>query len=378
METLQVALYTDTYLPARDGVVTYIQILRKALQDAGHEVIVATVANRKYTYREKSVFYARGHHFPLYPQYQLSLLPFSMNKEIEKLHVDIVHTQTPFAIGFGGQRLSSVMGIPCLSTFHSLVFDNSVLSAYVSQNPRTISAVGGMIKRYLRWYYRRCNLVVSPSEHAAQGIFKELGIEAKVINNAVDIEKYYVSETKESARSRLSLNQEDRIILFLGRISREKNLEVLLQAARLVRNEIKFIILGSGPHLQYYKDYASDLGLNNVRFMGFVEDSLVPLYLRSADIFCNPSNFEVLSTVDIEAMAAGTPILVPEGSSQEELIFNGKSGMAFKNSDPEDLSARIEEMLSSDSTYETVKASERFSPEIHVKKLLEIYHNLLR
>ncbi|EQD34120.1 glycosyl transferase group 1, partial [mine drainage metagenome] len=111
--------------------------------------------------------------------------------------------------------------------------------------------------------------------------------------------------------------------------------------------------------------------------LGFVDDSIAPLYFRAADIFCNPSNFEVMSTVDVESMAAGTPILVPEGTSQEELLFKGRNGLSFRNADPVDLSNKIGQMLDSLGTFSTIEYAKKFTPERHVEALLSIYRSLL-
>ncbi len=378
METLRIAIYTDTYLPTRDGVVTYILTLRKELERLGHEVIIATTARGPASKAdENNVYVSRGYKFPLYPQYSISPVPFSVNKKIMDLKVDIVHSQTPLMMGYAALRYSKLKDIPCISTFHSLIFHESILNAYLPDNTRTIRTVERLMKRYLKWHYLKCNETIVPSEYVKRILSRELSVEAKVVNNAIDIYRYLPSMSKSEARAHLNIDVSSRIVLFLGRISREKNLEVLLNAARLSASDVRFLILGGGPHLGHYKDMANNLGLRNVDFLGFVDDSLAPLYFRAADVFCNPSNFEVMSTVDVESMAAGTPILVPDGTSQVELLFDGKAGMSFRNADPSDLNSKIGDMISNEDSFSTIDYAKKFTPEKHVESLLSIYRSAL-
>ncbi len=377
METLRIAIYSDTYLPTRDGVVTYILTLRRVLEKLGHEVIIATTASHPASINDGHVYASRGYRFPLYPQYKISPIPFSVNKKLSEKRIDIVHSQTPMMMGYAALRFSRLKSIPIVSTFHSLIFDESVLNAYLPDNRHTISTVKRSIRRYLRWYYRNCSDTIVPSDYVRRILSREISVDARVVNNAIDVEKYMSALTKSEARSLLHIDESSRIVMFLGRISREKNLEVLLNAARLTGSDVKYLVIGSGPHLSYYVDMADKLGLKNIEFLGFVEDSIAPLYFRAADIFCNPSNFEVMSTVDVESMAAGTPILVPEGTSQEELLFQGRNGLSFRNGDPVDLSSKIMQMLESVGTFSTVEYAKKFTPEKHVEALLRIYRSLL-
>lgn len=378
MESLRIAIFTDTFLPARDGVVTYTVTLRKELERLGHEVIIATTA-RSVTSREfdNNVYTSRGYKFPLYPQYCISPVPFSVNKKIMDQKVDIVHSQTPLMMGYAALRYSKLKEIPCVSTFHSLIFDESVLNAFLPDNRITIGMVERIMKRYLKWHYLKCSETIAPSEYVKELLSHELSVNAKIVNNAIDVYRYFPTMSKSEARKRLNLGDSSKIVLFLGRISREKNLEVLLKAAKLASGGIRFLIIGSGPHLSYYKDMARNLGLTNVDFLGFIDDALAPLYFQAADLFCNPSNFEVMSTVDVESLAAGTPILVPDGTSQVELLFDGKAGMSFTNADPGDLNSKINEMLCSGKSFSTIECAKKFTPESHVESLLNVYRNAM-
>lgn len=374
MESLNIAIYSDTYLPARDGVVTYIQTLRRELERLGHNIYVVTVSCDRDRFQrvDEKVIYAYGHRLARYPQYTISYFPFKVNKPLLGMGIDIIHAQTPFSMGYSGLRLSSLGSIPAVATFHSLVFDRTVLSAFLPDNARTVTTAQKAMLRYLRWHYSKFSALISPSDFIKRTLMAEGIREPVTIPNGVDIASYKSDVSVQEARTNLGIGPDDRVVLFLGRISREKNLDVLIRAASLCPKE-KFFIVGSGPQIDYYKSIAASLGLTNVYFTGFVEDKLVPLYLKSADLFCNPSNYEVLSTVDIEAMAAGTPILVPSDTSQEELTFGGSAGRTFQNSDSDDLARQILGMLDESSLFNPSKYAELFSPAKHARKLLNLY-----
>ncbi|EQD38257.1 glycosyl transferase group 1, partial [mine drainage metagenome] len=223
METLRIAIYSDTYLPTRDGVVTYVLTLRRELEKLGHEAIIATTASHPGSIKDSHVFTSRGYRFPLYPQYSISPVPFSVNRKILDRKIDIVHSQTPLMMGYAALRYSRSKGIPIVSTFHSLIFDESILKAYLPDNRRTINVVNWNMRRYLGWYYKRCGKTIVPSEYVKQILSREISIDALVVNNAIDIEKYMSTMTKSEARALLHMDESSRIVMFLGRISREKN-----------------------------------------------------------------------------------------------------------------------------------------------------------
>ncbi len=378
MESLNIAIYSDSFLPARDGVVTYILTLRRELERLGNNVYIVSVSEDPHRLKntDENVIYARGRKFSRYPQYTISYFPFKVNKILLDKDIDIIHAQTPFSMGYSSLRLSSLGKIPAVSTFHSLVFQRTVLSAFLPDNIHTITAVEKTLQRYLKWHYSKFSALISPSDFI-KNLLVERGIrEAVTIANGIDLERYKTELSKEEARHELGIGEDEKIVLFLGRVSREKNLEILLQAAA-INTACRFIVIGSGPQVEYYRSMTESLKLRNVEFRGFVEDKYVSLYLKSADVFCNPSNYEVLSTVDIEAMTAGTPILVPTSTSQVELTFEGASGETFKNGDPADLSAKLDIMTNTEKQYSPEKYAKLFTPELHSKKLLALYSSLV-
>lgn len=376
-ESLKVAIYTDSYRPAMDGVVVYIDNIVKRLAELNHEVIVVTTGSRsslEKTPEGFEILKTRGIKFPPYPQYTIGLTPFAVNREIIKRNVDVIHTQTPFSMGFSGRLASRHLDCAFLSTFHSLVFDETVISSYSRSNIAMTRRLARIIKRYLKWHYSKYDTVISPSEDIA-GKIREIGIEnVTVLNNGIDLKKFKTDLTRDEARERLGLDPDDKILLYLGRIGREKDLEILIDAHKYLDKEnIRIMISGSGPHLEFYREYAKRIGADNIKFTGFVPEEEKILLYRSADIFCNPSDYEVQSTVDLEAMSLNTPILVPDKSSQVELALPGKSGEIFTHGNSESLADKASIMFSELDKYRPETVSDNFSIEHHVDRLIDLY-----
>lgn len=380
-ENISVAIYTDSYHPAMDGVVVYIDNIARGLSRHNIDVTIVTVGGGKYSVSSPDgfdVIKTRGIQFPPYPQYNIGINPFRANKEIIKRNIDVIHTQTPFTMGFAGMLVSRHLRSPLISTFHSMVFDETVISSYSSSGSAMTKRLAGLLKKYLKWHYTKYDLVISPSDDIA-GKIRNIGLEnVTVLNNGIDLGKFHTNLSKAESRERLGIDECRKIILYLGRIGREKDLEILIDSWKgLSQNGIDVMIAGSGPHLEHYRNYAQKSGASNIEFLGFVPEDRKLLLYRSADIFCNPSDYEVQSTVDIEAMAMGTPILVPDESSQVELAVHGVSGEIFAHGNSSDLVAVAVNMFERIDSYRPQRIADNFSIEHHVEQLIALYRKCL-
>lgn len=372
-----IAVYTDTYHPAVDGVVNYVDGLVYSLSSRDIRTVIATVGHGRPTVeRSKNTLTVRGRGitFPPYPQYMVCVSPLAVNRHVYRESPQVIHTQTPFVLGFMGMRAAARMGIPLISTFHSLVFDETVIRSYSPIGMRKFDRMIRWLKSYLQWYYSRCDVVVCPSFFVRDKL-REIGVKnTEVIQNGLNLGRLNRSVTKDQARSKLGYLGDERIILFLGRVSKEKDLEVLIDSSvQPGMRDVKIIIAGSGPHVDYYRGYAARKGSKNIIFTGFVSHEEKNLLYSACDIFCNPSDYEVQSTVDIEALYMERPVLVPDRSSQVELVIPGQNGEVFRSSDPEDLAAKAAAMLGQLSSYSPGEGLEKYSLETHTSRILELY-----
>ncbi len=383
METLKIAFYTDTFLPAHDGVVSSMLSFRKELKRRGHEVYIYASGNRQtkeMVKGEKDIFVLRSMKFRLYPQYNLALTPFKTGANFSEIAPDIVHSQTPFIVGSYALAFAKIYKLPLVSTFHTMITDKRVIEEY------TPASTAKLLKRYswkyARFYYNKCNSVIAPSQTISD-LLKKNDIEnVNVIPNGIDTNRFSADVDGSSLRKKLKRSRDEKIVLCLGRVSKEKNLETVLKAAKLLKKAkepARFIIAGTGPAANYYQNLARRLKVDDVvDFVGFVDDKVLPKYYAASDVFCTASTFETQGIVAYEAMAMGKPVVGADSLALKEAIKNGKNGERFKPYDAKACASKIKKVLNNiDSYNETRRTAEQYSIGKMTDELLNLYKDIL-
>jgi 1,2-diacylglycerol 3-alpha-glucosyltransferase len=382
METLKIAFYTDSFLPARDGVVTSIINTRRELMKRGHEVYIFTSGDsrtRRLVNGSKNIFVIRGMKLPRYPQYKVAVLPFMTTASISEIDPDIIHTHTPFFMGTWGLAMAKINKIPIVSTFHTLFNDKRALEMYAPMH--TAKFAEKYSWRYVRFYYNKCNVAIAPSETIKQMLAKHGVRNISVVPNGLDINRFNPHVDSHRLRKKLQMRKDERIVLYLGRISKEKRLETLLRAARLLKEQnVRFVFAGTGPALDHYRSMAHRLRISDITdFVGFVEDRILPSYYKAADAFCIPSTFETQGIAAYEALACGTPVIAADSLALREAVQRGRNGELFKPNDFHSCARKIDKVINTRGLYkETRKTAENYSVERTTDRLLEIYKRVIK
>jgi 1,2-diacylglycerol 3-alpha-glucosyltransferase len=382
-ESLKIAFYTDTFLPAVDGVVISILNFRKELQRRGHEVHVfagGTSASRELTKGYKNIHIIRGVKFKKYPQYSLAFLPFYSSLTAMNMRFDINHAQTPFMVGTQGLMRSKLNRTPMVGTFHTMVTDPSTIREYTFDNKMLQRFIIKYSWHYMRLFYNSCNEVIAPS-----GVIRDLlaknGIpDADIVPNSVDLERFNTKVDGSRIRSKLGFNDRDRVVLYAGRVSKEKRLETMIRAAGLIKDDrVKFLVVGTGPAYDHYKALVRKNGLGHkFTFTGFIPNKELPPYYAASDAFCIPSKFETQGMVALEAMACGKPVIGADFLALKELIVNGKNGEKFSPNDQYDCARKIRKVINNTSSYKDMSSTARlYSLENTTDRLLEAYKRIL-
>ncbi len=376
METLKIAFYTDSYLPLRDGVVTSIINTREELERRGHEVYVFASGNRetaKIAKKDNRLFVIKGIKFNKYPQYTMGLRS-SESKEIRSISPDIIHVHTPFSAGLFGYRASSIVDTKLIGTFHTMVFSDEVISSYLTNNPTVVKISKYLMLRYLKWFYSKMDYIISPTNYIKNILIKNGLREVNVIPTGMRFSSLKVIK-RDYARKSLKLKKEDKLILYFGRVSREKNVEMLVKAARILDSYgFNIIIAGSGPYLEELSLLNKKLRNKNVRFTGFVKEEDIPLYYCAADMLCNPSRFETQGLVDLYASYYSLPILIPEKTAQAELLKISKCGETFNANSIKSLAENAVKIWKNRETYKFNKIIKNFDIKNTVDKLITLYN----
>jgi len=379
---MRIAFYTDTYLPNRDGVVSSIVSMRRELEAEGHEVyIFASGTNKmKKENEDPRVFFHYATPFRPYPQYKIALFPFLSEAKARKLGIEIVHSHGMATMGIAAERAARGLGVPYVGTLHTLIPN---ATHYVAGGVERIKiAAETLAWSYLKWYYNRCDAPIAPSA-VIKEIMEGHGIrDVRVIPNGIDIGKLNPGVKGEQVRETWKL-QGRKVIMHLGRLVIEKNIELLINSALFVLEsepDARFLIVGTGPAAEYYKEMARRRGVDKYFiFTGFVEDKLVPEYYACADAVVVPSKFETQGLVTLEAMACGRPVAGADYLATKEIIKDGTNGFLFDPDDPEDCAEKTIVALNSAKKIRVNarKTAEGYSVQTCTKKLLGLYNELV-
>ncbi|MDE1834789.1 MAG: glycosyltransferase [Candidatus Micrarchaeota archaeon] len=385
MGGLKIAFYTDTYLPSMDGVVTSILNFKEELERRGHKVYIFAAGDKesKKKYSKKDVFIYQGVEFTPYPQYNVALFPYNSIFKLNDLDVDLIHVQTPMVMGIAGLMAGKVLRRPVVSSFHTIVTNKPIVDAYYPKNKHLKLLAKKSMSRYLKFFYNRCNAVIAPTQTIGKMLSSYKITDVKVVPNSIDIKTLNPKADGSAVRKLAGFNSSNRVILYLGRLSREKKIEVLLKAASMLMKKdssIRLLVGGSGPAEQHYKSIASSLGImDNTTFLGFVDQKVLAQVYAAADVVCLPSTFETQGIVLIEAMAVGKPVVGADYLAIKEMIHNGKNGEKFKPGDYTSCAKKIEKVLNNPAHYRSnaVRTAKEFSRERVTDRLLDVYNLVL-
>lgn len=356
--------------------VTSILLTKNELEKLGHEVIVFAPAPAKGEKREEGVYYFRSVRFKKYQGYRVPIFPTNKNEILEKLDVDVIHTHGLFFMGLRSMFAGRTLKKPVVATFHTMVSD---AIRYYNFTPIPDEIADKLMWIYVRRLLQRSEAVIAPTE----AIKKELMTYAskmrriEVIPTGVDCDRFNPNVDASEIKRKYGLEGR-KVILHLGRIAREKNLELVLQGFVLLakkRSDIRLLIVGDGPAKDYYIELAKKLGINeSVVFTGFVPDTDLPRYYAACDVFTLASKFETQGLVILEAMATGKPVTGINYRAVAEIIREGKDGFLF-NENPESWeNAIIASLDAPDDIHRTVvKRASEFSNTKSTKRLVEIY-----
>ncbi|MGI6514060.1 MAG: glycosyltransferase family 4 protein [Syntrophomonadaceae bacterium] len=325
---MRIGVFSDSYRPYTSGVVTSICTFNEELSKLGHETFIFAPSYRNYRDEEENVFRIFSVPSPSNPGYTLAV-PLSprVNRIVKTLNLDVVHVHSPFILGQIGASCSRRLGIPLVFTYHTL-YDQ-----YVHYVPVAQEIAREWANKYISSFSNRCDLVITPSLEIKKMIqSKGIKTPIEVIPTGVETRKFEKGDPTW-LRRRYNIPPERKICLFVGRLSREKNIDFLLQAFQKIKaeyNETCLVIVATGPLEKELKKMVINLGLalnEDVIFTGFLpEENLVDAYC-GADIFIFASVTETQGIVLVEAMAAGLPLVVVKATGSQEMVEHERQGM---------------------------------------------------
>jgi 1,2-diacylglycerol 3-alpha-glucosyltransferase len=317
--------------------------------------------------------------FKSYPQYNLALFPFMSSLKLRNVKVDLFHAHTPFTMGFYALLQSRINKVPITSSFHTLFTDSAVINEYIADK-RLRKIAFKYSWPYIKFFYNKCDGVLAPSTAIKSMLERKKIQNVYTVPNSVDLKRFNPKVDGEKVRKSLLGSRKGKIVMYVGRLSKEKHVETLIKAAKTMKDEkVTFIIGGTGPAAAHYHEMVKSMHMGDrVKFTGFIDDKMLPKYYAACDAFCIPSTFETQGIVSLEAMATGKPVIGADYLALHELIKNGYNGEKFVPDSVSNCARKIEKVLYNTDSYKgTVETAKRYSIEKTTDELLRSYKAII-
>ena len=340
---MRIGIFTEAYTPYISGLVTSVVMLKKALEKLGNEVYIVTANLESFHYdydEEEHILKIPGIPTGIYDSRLTGIYPVRAVNKIKSWNLDVIHSQTEFAIGTFARIFAKQYNIPLVHTYHTLYEDyiHYITKGYFNRS-------GKKIVEYLTKFYCETTAteLIVPTNKIYR-LFKEKYKFEKNINiipTGIEVERFYKENIDKQdvldLQESLNLSKKDFVILFVGRLAEEKNIEFLIQSQKNLKEKhsnIKLLIVGDGPDKEKYEKYALSLGLEgNVIFTGKVCWDDMPCYYQLATVFTSASKTETQGLTIIEAMAANVVPVCMRDEAFLSMVTEDLDGLFFETNE---------------------------------------------
>jgi 1,2-diacylglycerol 3-alpha-glucosyltransferase len=323
---MRIGMMADMYKTQVSGVTNSIALSKLWLEKAGHDVFVFTFGDDEVIDHELNIIRTPG--VPLVDTGIYLNLRYNRSARHLLYSMDIVHVHHPFVSGSLALRYCVPRNIPIVFTNHTRY--DLLSHAYLPLLPDSIGEAA--LKAYLAPFYRSCDLVIIPSPSMRSILMDHFGLDTpvEVIPNGLDLSPFH-SQQEPLDRPRFGFSPEDVLLIYVGRLSPEKNISFLLRAFYGVTStyaNVRLLIVGGGPERENLESQVKHMHIQDrVHFTGMVAYNEIPSLLKAADIFVTPSKSETFGLSTVEAMAAGLPVLGVDAPGTTDLIEDGITGL---------------------------------------------------
>ncbi len=383
---MRIGIFTETYTPYISGLVTSEIMLKKGLEKLGHEVYVVTANLESFHYEydeEERVLKVPGIPTGIYDSRLTAVYPLKAVNKIKSWNLDIIHSQTEFAIGTFARILAYQLDIPLVHTYHTMYEDyiHYITKGYFDKSSKKIV-------EYLTLFYcdKTATELIVPTKKTYD-LFKEkyqVDRNIHIIPTGIELERFYTENIDKkklaSIKRKEKITKDDFIAIFIGRLAQEKNVVFLLDVMKdLVPSlpKLKLLIVGDGPGYDLYKEIIEKDHLeNNVIMTGKVAWEEVPYYYHLSDIFLTASHTETQGLTVIEAMASSVVPICIDDESFKNTVIDGLNGRIFNNE--KECKEIITELYNDNELTKKLSKqarinSDRFSAKYFAESVLDVY-----
>lgn len=381
---MNIGIFTDTYLPQINGVVSSIVTLEQQLIAQGHNVYIFTISHpqahddKPYVYRIPSLpfVFLKDHRVGII--YSTKLV-----RRVKKLKLDIILSQTEFSLGFLAKLISKQIHVPIVHTYHTMYEE------YMHYISKGVEFSPELARKYSKMFCNSVDGIVAPTEKTrdlllSYGVKKPIEVIPTGINFTPFHPSRYTKQEISSLKAQFSLDPTAPTILFVGRVAKEKSIDVVLHALPEVIKQVphaQLFIVGDGPEMTHLKELTQTLHLEeHIIFAGLQPWQTIGKFYQLGDVFVSASVSETQGLTFAEAMAAGLPVVAKHDESIEGLVIDDYNGKKFTTT--EELSIALIKLLQDESYRKTlsVHAMSSVAPlsdEIFGKNALTYYEKIL-
>jgi len=368
---MKIAFFADSYKPYISGVTNSIELLSKELKALGHTVYIFCPsypgAKEK---KEEGIFRFPSIPSP-YPRFRIAL-PFVKDFP----DVDIIHSHTPFQTGLVARHLARKKQKPFVYTFHTL-FTRYI--HYMNLLPEKASKIA--VSSYIKEFSKNADMIIAPTKMSKRAL-RIWGVSSpcEVVPSGIDLEEISSiakSYTKKEVRSSLAIPENAEVLVYMGRISKEKNIGFIVDCFNKIKNENRFLVLiGGGPLLPEFEN------IKNVLCVGELSHKEALKTLLCGDLFVFSSLSETQGLVLSEAKALGLPIVALFAGGIVDSVRSGMDGLLSQRNSSS-FCSKIEVLLNSPderkkmSELSIADAKERFDSKKIAKDMERIYNSLI-
>lgn len=376
---MKVLITTDWYSPVVNGVVFSVVLLKRELERLGHEVRVVTLSGSHRSYREGNVYYLGSVSAArIYPGARLRLgRSRRVLRELAEWRPDIIHSQCEFSTFRVAHALHRKLDIPIVHTYHTVYED---YTHYVLPSRRMGRQV---VSAFSRWVANRSACIIAPSGKV-KALLESYGVTCRleVIPTGIDLERFQGEPDpawRAETLDRLGVPEDRPILLYLGRLAKEKELERVLDAlAAGGRRDFTFLVVGDGPCRQALEERAAALPFHTV-FTGMVPHDRVRDYYQLGDLFLTASTSETQGLTYFEALAAGVPVLCRRDLCVQGVVEDGVNGWQWE--EQADLLACLDRFLEDPALRDALargarQSALRFSAQAFGQAAADLYASL--
>lgn len=323
---MRVALFTETFLPKIDGIVTVMCLLLDHLESRGIETVVVAPKMGVERYRSTPVIGVPGVTLPIYPELKVGPPTYSTYSQLKAFKPDVAHFIHPALIGVGGLMMAKWLDIPTVASFH---LDLARLVHHFN-----IGFMEPVTDWFTRTVFNQADYTLAPSRLIQQEMLA-LGVrEVGLWKRGVDAERFNPRFRNAAMREQLSGGHpDDTILIYVGRLSTEKKLEQLKPVLEALPH-VRLALVGDGPARDELKAHFAG---TRTTFMGYMTGEALSQAYASADTFVFPSALETFGLVVVEAMAAGLPVVASRVGGVQDVVEERRTGYTFKVGDTDAL-----------------------------------------